>query len=145
MENPPEITFEDGVIAISSIAPISAETIQKWDLQPGHTVSLKFTTLLFAAKLAEFLEQHGAPAKGETSFDWATKIVKALGEQGLRKPLGRTLAFSFRNKGNDRAASASSPIALGCGPKSLQFLLAACDSGSNSLAALRPRISAVRT
>jgi hypothetical protein len=88
MENRPEITFEDGIMAISSIAPISAETIQKWNLQPGHTVSLKFITSLYAAKLAEFLEKQGAPAKGETWFDWATKIVKALGEQGLRGAVG---------------------------------------------------------
>jgi hypothetical protein len=83
-----EITFKDGIIAIASIAPISAETIQEWNLQPRDTVSLKFTTLLYAAKLAEFLEKQGAPTKGETSFDWATKIVKALGEQGLREAVG---------------------------------------------------------
>lgn len=87
-KNPAEIIFKDGIIAISSIAPISAQTIQQWNLQPGHTVSLKFTTLLYAAKLAEFFEKQGAPAKGETSFDWATKIVKALGEQGLRGVVG---------------------------------------------------------
>jgi hypothetical protein len=83
-ENLPEIIFKDGIIAISSIVPISAETIQEWNLQPGHTVSIKFTTALLAAKLAEFFEKQGAPAKDETSFDWATKIVTALGEQGLR-------------------------------------------------------------
>ena len=86
--NPAEIVFKDGIIAISSVAPISAKTIQEWNLQPGQTVSLKFTTLLYAAKLAEFFEKQGAPAKGETSFDWATKIVKALGEQGLRETVG---------------------------------------------------------
>jgi hypothetical protein len=83
-ESPPKITFKDGIIAISSIAPLSAETVQNWNLQPGNTVSLKFTALIYAAKLAEFFEKQGAPAKGETSFDWATKIVKALVEQGLR-------------------------------------------------------------
>ena len=87
-KNPAKIIFKDGIIAISSIAPISAETIQEWNLQRGHTVSIEFTALLSAAKLAEFFERQGAPAKGETSFDWATKIVKALGEQGLREVVG---------------------------------------------------------
>jgi hypothetical protein len=96
MENRPEITFEDGIMAISSIAPISAEIIQKWNLQPGHTVSLKFTTSLYAAKLAEFLEKQGAPAKGETLFDWATKIVKALGEQDLRGAVGIDVSIQLQ-------------------------------------------------
>lgn len=87
-KNPAEIVFKDGIIAISSTAPISAKTIQEWNLQPGQTVSLKFTTLLYAAKLAEFFEKQGPPAKGETSFDWATKIVKVLGERGLRGVVG---------------------------------------------------------
>ena len=87
-KNPHKITFEDGIIAISSIAPISAETIQGWNLQPGHTVSLKFRTLLYAAKLAEFFEKQGGPAKGETSFNWATKVIKVLGERGLREAVG---------------------------------------------------------
>ena len=82
-DNAPEIVFKDGIIAISSTAPISAETIQEWNLQSGHSLSLKFTTALLAAKLAEFFEREGGPAKGETSFDWATKLVTALGEQGL--------------------------------------------------------------
>jgi hypothetical protein len=43
-----------------------------------------FTTALLAAKLAEFLEKQGGPAKGETSSEWATKLVTALGEQGLK-------------------------------------------------------------
>jgi hypothetical protein len=82
-ENTPEIIFKDGIIAISAIAPISAEIIQEWNLEPSHTVSLKFTTALLAAKLVEFFEKQGGSAKGETSFDWATKIVTALGEHGL--------------------------------------------------------------
>ena len=86
-DNPP-VTFKDGIIAISSIAPVSAETIQEWNLQPGHTLSVKFTTLLSATKLAEFFEKQGGPANGETSFDWATKIAKALGEHGLRDAVG---------------------------------------------------------
>ena len=88
IENPAKIIFKDGIIAISSIAPISAETIKEWNLQPGQTVSLEFTMLLSAAKLAEFFDKQGPPAKGETSFDWATKIVRALGERGLRAVVG---------------------------------------------------------
>jgi hypothetical protein len=84
-ENPPEITFKDDLIAISSIAPISAETIQEWNLRPSHTVTLKFTTLLHATTLAKFIEKQGGPKEGETSSDWAGKLVKALGEQGLRE------------------------------------------------------------
>jgi hypothetical protein len=84
-EKLPEITFKDGIIAISAVAPISAKTIQEWNLQPGHTVNLRFTTALLATKIAEFFEKQGGPAHGETSFDWATKLVTALGEQGLRE------------------------------------------------------------
>lgn len=84
-ENPPEITLKDNIIAISSIAPISAETIQEWNLQPSHTVSLKFITALDTTKLAKFFEKQGGPRKGATSSDWASKLVKALGEHGLRE------------------------------------------------------------
>jgi hypothetical protein len=84
-ENSPEITFKDGIIAVSAIVPISTETIREWNLRLGNTVSLKFTTALLAAKLAEFFEKQGGPAKGETTFDWATRMVTALGERGLRE------------------------------------------------------------
>lgn len=82
-EDNPEITLKGDIITISSITPISAETVQQWNLRPSDTVSLKFVLELDAKKLAKFIEKQGAPPKGASWSDWASKLAKALAKQGL--------------------------------------------------------------
>ncbi len=84
-EIPPEIKGD--IITVTSIAAIPAETIQQWHLQSADTVSVKFVLELDVKKLAKFIEKQGAPPKGESLSDWASKLAKALGKQGLKESI----------------------------------------------------------
>jgi hypothetical protein len=81
-ENAPE--FNGDIATVSSIATIPAETIRQWHLQAADTVSVKFVLELDVKKLAKFIEKQGAPPQGGSWSDWASKLAKALAQQGLK-------------------------------------------------------------